>query len=256
MSKENRHRILLFHGTKRIKEASFLWLYQFFISCGKRFATSDRLALDATILFRNIARIHSLSINVKALQQPQFIIQTDKMSFRVKSPAWEVFYLCAFLFRKTISITVSQSQSLLLDLFLAPDQAPLNIQWTMIGSTLTLHWDPVVAMETESKVTGYLVGPSSDLSSVSRMTFSALAHFSASPFPLLQVLLKRHRYNDINTILTDKTTVELSLSANDNYLIQIKAMSEGGEGVGSEPIHIHKLSEFTVVFPFSFHFLF
>lgn len=88
------------------------------------------------------------------------------------------------------------------------------------------------------------------------MTFSALAHFSASPFPLLQVLLKRHRYNDINTILTDKTTVELSLSANDNYLIQIKAMSEGGEGVGSEPIHIHKLSEFTVVFPFSFHFLF
>ncbi|XP_060897356.1 contactin-3 [Labrus mixtus] len=93
-----------------------------------------------------------------------------------------------------------------------PDRAPLNIQWTMIGSTLTLHWDPVVASETESKVTGYLV------------------------------LLKRHRYNDINTILTDKTTVELNLSANDNYLIQIKVMSDGGEGVGSEPIHIQKLS--------------
>lgn len=58
--------------------------------------------------------------------------------------------------------------------FLAPDRAPLNIQWTMIGSMLTLHWDPVVAMETESKVTGYLVGPSmlqsSDLSSESSMT--------------------------------------------------------------------------------------
>uniref|UniRef100_A0A4W6FWP6 Contactin 3b n=1 Tax=Lates calcarifer TaxID=8187 RepID=A0A4W6FWP6_LATCA len=107
-----------------------------------------------------------------------------------------------------------------------PDRAPLNIQWTMIGSTLTLHWDPVVAMETESKVTGYLV------------------------------LLKRHRYNDINSILTNKTTVALSLSANDNYLIQIKAMSEGGEGVGSEPIHIHKLSEFTVLFPSSYRFLF
>uniref|UniRef100_A0A3B4Y2Y2 Contactin 3b n=1 Tax=Seriola lalandi dorsalis TaxID=1841481 RepID=A0A3B4Y2Y2_SERLL len=93
-----------------------------------------------------------------------------------------------------------------------PDRAPLNIQWTMIGSTLTLHWDPVVAMETESKVTGYL-----------------------------QVLLKRHRYNDINTILTNKTTAELSLSTNDNYLIQIKATSDGGDGVGSEPIHIHKL---------------
>uniref|UniRef100_A0A667YL05 Contactin 3b n=1 Tax=Myripristis murdjan TaxID=586833 RepID=A0A667YL05_9TELE len=94
-----------------------------------------------------------------------------------------------------------------------PGQPPLNVEWTMIGSTLTLHWDPVVAMDTESEVTGYMV------------------------------LLKRHRYNDVNIILTNKTTVELSLSANDNYLIQIKALSEGGEGVGSEPIHIHKLSE-------------
>ncbi|XP_054639724.1 contactin-3 isoform X1 [Dunckerocampus dactyliophorus] len=93
-----------------------------------------------------------------------------------------------------------------------PNQPPLNIQWSMIGSTLSLHWDPVVAMETESKVTGYLV------------------------------LLKRHRYNDINTLVTNKTSVQLSLSASDNYLIQIKATSEGGEGVGSEPIHIHKLS--------------
>uniref|UniRef100_A0A673CCQ8 Contactin 3b n=1 Tax=Sphaeramia orbicularis TaxID=375764 RepID=A0A673CCQ8_9TELE len=100
-----------------------------------------------------------------------------------------------------------------------PDRPPLNIQWTMIGSTLTLHWDPVVAMETESKVTGYLVG-------------STL----------------QHRYNDVNTILTTKTTVELSLSTSDNYLIQIKAMSEGGEGVGSEPIHIHKLSESAALF--------
>uniref|UniRef100_A0A8C6WLR9 Contactin 3b n=1 Tax=Neogobius melanostomus TaxID=47308 RepID=A0A8C6WLR9_9GOBI len=38
-----------------------------------------------------------------------------------------------------------------------PDRPPLNIQWTMVGSTLSLHWDPVVATETESKVTGYLV---------------------------------------------------------------------------------------------------
>uniref|UniRef100_A0A8C8E0K5 Contactin 3b n=1 Tax=Oryzias sinensis TaxID=183150 RepID=A0A8C8E0K5_9TELE len=93
-----------------------------------------------------------------------------------------------------------------------PDRAPLNIQWTMIGSTLTLHWDPVVATETESKVTGY------------------------------SVVVKKHRYNEINTIFTNKTKAELTLSASDNYLIQIKALSEGGEGVGSEPIHIHKLS--------------
>ncbi|XP_061641405.1 contactin-3 [Phyllopteryx taeniolatus] len=93
-----------------------------------------------------------------------------------------------------------------------PDRAPLNIKWSMIGSTLSLHWDPVVAVETESKVTGYLV------------------------------LVKKQRYNDMNYFVTNKTSMELSLSSNDNYLIQIKAMSEGGEGVGSEPIHIHKLS--------------
>lgn len=67
---------------------------------------------------------------------------------------------------------------------------------------------------------------------------------------IFQVVLKRHRYNDINTIFTNKTTATLSLSASDNYLIQIKPMSEGGEGVGSEPIHIHKLSKFPVSFFF------
>ncbi|XP_012993864.2 contactin-3 [Esox lucius] len=93
-----------------------------------------------------------------------------------------------------------------------PSQPPLNVEWTLIGSLLTLHWDPVAAMETEAEVIGYLV------------------------------LLRRHRYNDINNIVTNKTTMELTLSPDDNYLIQIKALSEGGEGVGSEPIHIQKLS--------------
>ncbi|XP_062319735.1 contactin-3 [Osmerus eperlanus] len=93
-----------------------------------------------------------------------------------------------------------------------PGQPPVNIEWTMIGSLLTLQWDPVIAMEIESEVTGYLV------------------------------LLRRQRYNDVNTILTNKTTIEFTLSANDNYLIQIKTLSDGGEGVGSEPIHIYKLS--------------
>ncbi|KAK5934560.1 hypothetical protein CgunFtcFv8_014950 [Champsocephalus gunnari] len=122
-----------------------------------------------------------------------------------------VYYLCVAAFNtggpgpQSASINTTTKKP-------PPDRAPLNIQWTMIGSTLTMHWDPVVAFETESKVTGYLV------------------------------LLKRHRNNDISTISTNKTTVELSLSSYDNYLIQIKTTSEGGEGVGSEPIHIHKLS--------------
>lgn len=71
----------------------------------------------------------------------------------------------------------------------------------------------------------------------------AYLHFLPS-----QVLLKKNHYNDITTLFTNQTAVELTLSTNGNYLIQVKAMSEGGEGVGSEPIHIHKLSEFNLVF--------
>lgn len=39
----------------------------------------------------------------------------------------------------------------------APAQPPLNIEWTLIGSQLSLYWEPVVAMESESEVTGYQV---------------------------------------------------------------------------------------------------
>lgn len=57
------------------------------------------------------------------------------------------------------------------------------------------------------------------------------------------------------SIITNKTSVELTLNPNDNYVIQIKTLSEGGLGEGSEPIHIHQLSKsFPVaVFYFVFH---
>lgn len=131
-------------------------------------------------------------------------------------------------------------------LILAPDRAPRNIQWTMIGSTLSLHWDPVVAMETESKVTGYLVRANINQKCALCLRLVIL-NKNIYIFLLSQVLLKKNHYNDISTIFTNKTAVELTLSTNGNYLIQVKTMSEGGEGVGSEPIHIHKLSEFTLV---------
>uniref|UniRef100_A0AAY4E9K2 Contactin 3b n=1 Tax=Denticeps clupeoides TaxID=299321 RepID=A0AAY4E9K2_9TELE len=97
-----------------------------------------------------------------------------------------------------------------------PGQPPLNVEWTLIGSQLTLHWDPVIALETESEVTGYLVS------------------------------YRRHRQHNMSTLITDKTAAELTLSINDNYVIQVKSLSEGGEGEGSEPIHIHRLSKLFV----------
>ncbi|KAI4888207.1 hypothetical protein NFI96_002796 [Prochilodus magdalenae] len=96
-----------------------------------------------------------------------------------------------------------------------PGQPPQNVEWSLIGSQLTLQWDPVIALDTESEVTGYVV------------------------------LYRRHRNNDMYTITTNKTTVELTLSPNDNYVIQIKTLSEGGLGEGSEPVHIHQLNTHT-----------
>uniref|UniRef100_A0A672NSB4 Contactin-3-like n=1 Tax=Sinocyclocheilus grahami TaxID=75366 RepID=A0A672NSB4_SINGR len=94
-----------------------------------------------------------------------------------------------------------------------PGQPPQNVEWNLIGSQLVLQWDPVIALETESEVTGYIV------------------------------LYRRHRNNDMYSIITNKTSVELTLNLNDNYVIQIKTLSEGGLGEGSEPIHIHQLSK-------------
>uniref|UniRef100_A0A674NNF8 Contactin-3-like n=1 Tax=Takifugu rubripes TaxID=31033 RepID=A0A674NNF8_TAKRU len=38
-----------------------------------------------------------------------------------------------------------------------PAQPPMNIEWTLIGSQLSLYWEPVAATESESEVTGYKV---------------------------------------------------------------------------------------------------
>uniref|UniRef100_A0A8C6Q6E4 Contactin 3 n=1 Tax=Nothobranchius furzeri TaxID=105023 RepID=A0A8C6Q6E4_NOTFU len=87
-----------------------------------------------------------------------------------------------------------------------PAQPPLNVEWTLIGSQLSLYWEPVVAMESESEVTGYQV------------SFSTVA---------------------------SNSTAELSLAENDDdYIIRIQTLSEGGLGPASDPIQIHKLSKF------------
>uniref|UniRef100_A0A8C7XZ94 Contactin 3a, tandem duplicate 2 n=1 Tax=Oryzias sinensis TaxID=183150 RepID=A0A8C7XZ94_9TELE len=86
-----------------------------------------------------------------------------------------------------------------------PAQPPLNVEWTLIGSQLSLYWEPVVAMESESEVKGYQVSPS----------------FAPS-----------------------NSTAELTLpEGDDDYIIRIQTTSEGGLGPASDPIRIHKLSK-------------
>uniref|UniRef100_A0A3Q2FWT9 Contactin-3-like n=1 Tax=Cyprinodon variegatus TaxID=28743 RepID=A0A3Q2FWT9_CYPVA len=103
-----------------------------------------------------------------------------------------------------------------------PAQPPLNVEWTLIGSQLSLYWEPVVAMESESEVTGYQV------------SFSAL--------------------DDVNRFTSANSTADLTLPENDDdYIIRIQTLSEGGLGPASDPIRIHRLSElFVVVFFFLF----
>ncbi|GAA6093059.1 contactin-3 [Tachysurus ichikawai] len=103
----------------------------------------------------------------------------------------------------TINITTKKSP---------PGQPPLNVEWNLIDSKLTVHWDPVVTMEMESEVTGY------------------------------KVSYTRNRHTEINTVTTNVTSVELILPADDNYIIQICALSDSGDGMPTEPINIHKLT--------------
>uniref|UniRef100_A0AAY4BKN4 Contactin 3a, tandem duplicate 2 n=1 Tax=Denticeps clupeoides TaxID=299321 RepID=A0AAY4BKN4_9TELE len=91
-----------------------------------------------------------------------------------------------------------------------PEQAPLNVEWTLIGSKLIVHWDSVVAMEMESKVTGYQV---------------------------------RNRHKEVNSVTTIETTVEVVLPGSDDYVIQVWALSDGGPGTPTDPIGIHRLSK-------------
>uniref|UniRef100_A0A3Q2Z503 Contactin-3-like n=1 Tax=Hippocampus comes TaxID=109280 RepID=A0A3Q2Z503_HIPCM len=96
-----------------------------------------------------------------------------------------------------------------------PSQPPLDIEWTLIGSQLSLYWEPVVALESESEVTGYQV-----------------SHFV------------RSQLKDVNTLTTTNSTAELKLpEVDDEYIIHIQSLSEGGLGPASDAIRVHQLSK-------------
>uniref|UniRef100_G3NVE9 Contactin 3a, tandem duplicate 2 n=1 Tax=Gasterosteus aculeatus aculeatus TaxID=481459 RepID=G3NVE9_GASAC len=98
-----------------------------------------------------------------------------------------------------------------------PSQPPLNVEWTLIGSELSLYWEPVVATESESEVTGY------------------------------QLSYRRQRHKEVNKLTTANSTAELTLGEeDDDYIIHIQTLSEGGLGPASDPIRIHQLSKLVV----------
>ena len=68
-------------------------------------------------------------------------------------------------------------------------------------------------------------------------------------FPV-QLSYRRQRHKEVNSLTTANSTAELTLlEGNDDYIIRIRTMSEGGLGPPSDPIRIHKLSKvFEIVY--------
>uniref|UniRef100_A0A8D3CW22 Contactin 3a, tandem duplicate 1 n=1 Tax=Scophthalmus maximus TaxID=52904 RepID=A0A8D3CW22_SCOMX len=89
-----------------------------------------------------------------------------------------------------------------------PSQAPVKIMWNTSNSKVILKWDQVHALENESEVTGYKV----------------------------------KRSTRLHVVETNTTSLELSLPVNQDYVIQIKPFSEGGEGISSRQITIPKIA--------------
>uniref|UniRef100_A0A669CWR6 Contactin-3 n=1 Tax=Oreochromis niloticus TaxID=8128 RepID=A0A669CWR6_ORENI len=94
-----------------------------------------------------------------------------------------------------------------------PSQPPMNVGWNLMGSQLSVYWEPVVAMESESDVLGY----------------------------------QRQRHKEVITLTTVNATAELTLPEDDEeYIIFVQTLSEGGLGPASDPIRIHQLSKLGV----------
>ncbi|KAM9134677.1 contactin-4-like [Pangshura tecta] len=93
-----------------------------------------------------------------------------------------------------------------------PSQPPGNIIWNSSDSKIILNWDQVKALDNESEVKGY------------------------------KVLYRWNRQSSTSVIETNKTSVELSLPFDEDYIIEIKPFSDGGDGSSSEQIRIPKIS--------------
>ncbi|CAF96909.1 unnamed protein product, partial [Tetraodon nigroviridis] len=99
----------------------------------------------------------------------------------------------------------------------APNRPPSNIEWKLTNSKIFLNWEHVKAMENESEVTGYKV-------------------------------VYRQAWNSMTSVLeTNKTSMALQIPSGENYLIEIKALTEGGDGSSSGPIRIPKMSRSSIL---------
>uniref|UniRef100_A0A8C5UA93 Contactin-3 n=1 Tax=Malurus cyaneus samueli TaxID=2593467 RepID=A0A8C5UA93_9PASS len=102
-----------------------------------------------------------------------------------------------------------------------PSQPPGNVVWNVTDSRVILSWEEVRAMDNESEVTGY------------------------------KVLYRTSSQSRVSELTTDSTTAELWLQLKDDYLIEVRATTEGGDGSSSEQILIPRLASRLKCFPSS-----
>ncbi|KAM6387564.1 contactin-6 isoform 2-T2 [Pluvialis apricaria] len=93
-----------------------------------------------------------------------------------------------------------------------PSQPPANIAWKLTNSKICLNWEHVKTMENESEVLGY------------------------------KILYRQNRHSQTHILETNNTSAELLVPFEEDYLIEIRTVSDGGDGSSSEEIRIPKIS--------------
>lgn len=62
-----------------------------------------------------------------------------------------------------------------------------------------------------------------------------------------QLSYRSLKHKEENMLLTNNSTAELTLVDNEDYVIHIRSLSEGGLGPATDPIRIHKLSKLLIM---------
>ncbi|XP_033002053.1 contactin-5 [Lacerta agilis] len=93
-----------------------------------------------------------------------------------------------------------------------PSQAPSNIMWIQDGSHVSLGWEPVKPLANESDVMGY------------------------------KVLFRQEGDSNSQVIETQKTSAVVLLPDVGVYIIEVRAVSEGGDGMPSSQIRVPSFS--------------
>ncbi|CAH7173454.1 Cntn3 [Phodopus roborovskii] len=93
-----------------------------------------------------------------------------------------------------------------------PSQPPGNVIWNATDTKVLLNWEQVKAMENESEVTGY------------------------------KVFYRTSSQNSVQVLNTNKTSAELLLPIKEDYIIEVKATTDGGDGTSSEQIRIPRIT--------------